>query len=179
MRLSNADETESHLSLGGNHPLFKAYDGLLTLKKCCNGERCMFTFGVTGSNRQAKFALAEVKRAINTAGGTYIASSFMGGICEHSRFRSFRSPYFRNGLWEHGYSVDTFETCIKWDKVTACMNEMEQAIRDASDEHGIGRDHAPWLHVEKGAEGMALIETMVKHFDPNKQLNPGCLIPEA
>lgn len=235
MRLSNADETESHLSLGGNHPLFKAYDSLLKLKKCRNGERCMFTFGVTGSNRQAKFALAEAKRAINAAGGTYIASSFMGGIWEHSRFRS---PYFRNGLWEHGYSVDTFETCINWDKVTACMNEMEQAIRDASAEHpvqvfthlshmygqgcsiyttyifknsdnypeilerwkkykqaagdsiarmggtashqhGIGRDHAPWLHVEKGAEGIALIDTMIKHFDPNKQLNPGCLIPEA
>lgn len=44
-------------------------------------------------------------------------------------------------------------------------------------QHGIGRDHAPWLHVEKGEEGMALIEKMVKHFDPNQQLNPGYLIP--
>jgi alkyldihydroxyacetonephosphate synthase len=232
MRLSNAAETESHLSLGGNHPLFKAYDRLLQLKKCKNGERCMFTFGVTGSKRQAKFALAEAKRAIDAAGGTYIASSFMGGIWEHSRFRS---PYFRNGLWEHGYSVDTFETCINWDKVTACLNEMEQAIKTASGkhpvqvfthlshmygqgcsiyttyifknsdnypellerwkvykqaagdalarmggtashQHGIGRDHAPWLAAEKGVEGIALIKTMVEHFDPKQQLNPGCLL---
>ncbi|WP_410210067.1 FAD-binding oxidoreductase [Aquirhabdus sp.] len=232
MRLSNADETESHLSLGGNHPLFKAYDRFLSFKKCRNGDRCMFTFGVTGSKRQARFALAEAKRAIDNAGGTYIASSFMGGIWEHSRFRS---PYFRNGLWEHGYSVDTFETCINWDKVNACMNAMEQAIKDASDgqpvqvfshlshmygqgcsiyttyifknsddypellarwqkykqaagdaiahaggtashQHGIGRDHAPWLKVEKGAEGMALLHSIVTHFDPKQQLNPGCLL---
>jgi alkyldihydroxyacetonephosphate synthase len=235
MRLSNANESESHLSLSGGNPLFKAYDRYLSFKKCINGDRCMFTFGVTGSERQAKFALAEAKRAIKAAGGTYIASNFIGDVWEHSRFRS---PYFRNGLWEHGYSVDTFETCINWDKVTACMNAMEEAIHIASDgqpvhvfshlshmygqgcsiyttyifknsdnypellarwkkykqaagdslakmggtashQHGIGRDHAPWLHVEKGVEGMALIETMVKHFDPNQQLNPGCLILDA
>lgn len=232
MRLSNPRETQSHLALGGEHPLFNLYDRFLAARGCKDGQRVMFTFGVTGSKRQTNFALTETKRAIKNAGGTYLASKFMGKIWEHSRFRS---PYFRNGLWEHGYSVDTFETCINWNKVTDCMNAMEQAIKSAAEghkvlvfthlshfygqgasiyttyvfknsdsydetytrwrnyktaasdaiakmggtvshQHGVGRDHAPWLKHEKGKEGIAVIETLTKHFDPDKRLNPGCLL---
>ncbi len=234
MRLSNPQETRSHLAMGGDHPLFSAYDACISAAGCRAGERCMFTFGVTGSKRQARFILAETRRAIRCAGGIAMASGFMGGIWEHSRFRS---PYLRNALWEHGYSVDTFETCINWDRVTACMQAMEQAIRTASGEHpvlvfthlshmyaqgcsiyttyifknsadyatllarwqaykqaagdalaasgatashqhGIGRDHAPWLKFEKGELGMRLIASMLRPFDPQAQLNPGCLLQE-
>lgn len=234
MRLSNATETSSHLALGGDHPLFELYNSYISARGCQDGGRCMFTFGVTGRKRQAGLALSEAKQAIRQAGGTYMASGFMGGVWEHSRFRS---PYLRNGLWGHGYSVDTFETCINWDKVTECMQAMEQAIRGASGEHpvhvfthlshmyaqgcsiyttyifknsanyeqllerwqkykraagdalarmgatashqhGIGRDHAPWLKYEKGEQGMAVIDSLLRHFDPTQQLNPGCLLED-
>ena len=45
-----------------------------------------------------------------------------------------------------------------------------------SHQHGVGKDHAPYLSVEKGELGMKVIEKMAHHFDPEKQLNPGTLL---
>lgn len=232
MRLSNAAETAAHLALGGEHPLFDLYDRFIGLLGCKDGTRCMFTYGVTGTRRQTAFAQREVRRALRQAGGTALAHGFMGRIWAHSRFRS---PYFRNGLWDHGYSVDTFETSINWSRVTATMNAIEQALASASEgepvlvfshlshmygqgcsiyatcifrnadsydalmrrwraskeavcaaivkmggtishQHGVGRDHAPWLRFEKGDQGMALLQTLARHFNPDQRLNPGCLL---
>jgi alkyldihydroxyacetonephosphate synthase len=234
MRLSNPRETSSHLALAGDHPLFGLYDGGIGLMGCKAGKRCMFTYGVTGGDRQARLALKEVRSALREAGGSALASGFMGRIWQHSRFRS---PYFRNGLWEHGYSVDTFETSINWSKATAAMNAMEQAVKRASQgepvlvfshlshmygqgcsiyttyifknadsydsllgrwraykaaaseavvemggtishQHGVGRDHAPWLKYEKGEQGMAALRALTRYFDPEARLNPGCLLEE-
>jgi alkyldihydroxyacetonephosphate synthase len=85
------------------------------------------------------------------------------------------------------YTTYIFKNSDSYEELLARWKKYKQAAGDtlarmggtASHQHGIGRDHAPWLHVEKGAEGMALIETMIKHFDPNQQLNPGCLIPNT
>jgi alkyldihydroxyacetonephosphate synthase len=48
-----------------------------------------------------------------------------------------------------------------------------------SHQHGVGRDHAPWLHHEKGGQGMAALASLVTHFDPQQRLNPGCLIDNS
>ncbi len=45
-----------------------------------------------------------------------------------------------------------------------------------SHQHGVGRDHAPWLAAEKGEVGMAAISQLCRHFDPQRHLNPGKLI---
>ncbi len=45
-----------------------------------------------------------------------------------------------------------------------------------SHQHGVGKDHAPWLHVEKGELGMLAIRGLVTTFDPQGLLNPGTLI---
>jgi alkyldihydroxyacetonephosphate synthase len=47
-----------------------------------------------------------------------------------------------------------------------------------SHQHGVGKDHAPYLAVEKGEQGMAVIKTLCQHFDGKKQLNPGTLIDD-
>ncbi|MEW6982944.1 FAD-binding oxidoreductase [Colwelliaceae bacterium 6471] len=47
-----------------------------------------------------------------------------------------------------------------------------------SHQHGVGKDHAPYLSVEKGALGMSLIKNICQHFDPNKQMNPGTLLDD-
>ena len=159
----------------------------------------------------------------------------LGRKWEDSRFRS---PYLRHGLWEHGYAVDTLETCVNWGKVPEMVARVEDAIRAnagegevahvftqlshlypqgssiyttyvfrcsdsyegtrarwramktaASDviadiggtishQHGVGRDRAPWLPREKGAEGIAAIGALLTHFDPDGKLNPGCLLED-
>ncbi|MES2818502.1 MAG: FAD-binding oxidoreductase [Pseudomonadota bacterium] len=45
-----------------------------------------------------------------------------------------------------------------------------------SHQHGVGRDHAPYLPVEKGALGMAALQALALHFDPERRLNPGVLL---
>ena len=52
----------------------------------------------------------------------------MGKAWEKNRFRS---AYLRNTLWDLGYAVDTLETAITWDKVTATMHAVEKAITNA------------------------------------------------
>ena len=46
-----------------------------------------------------------------------------------------------------------------------------------SHQHGVGRDHAPWLAAEKGRLGLSAIEDLVRHFDPGGVMNPGVLVP--
>ena len=45
-----------------------------------------------------------------------------------------------------------------------------------SHQHGVGRDHAAWLGVEKGELGMATLRALSAHFDPEQRLAPGVLI---
>jgi len=234
LRLSNAEETRTHLMLAGHEKLVAVLHRYLSLRGCRN-EKCMITFGVTGEKALVRHTLATVKKRIRAAGGT-VVGELLGKKWEESRFRS---PYLRHGLWEHGYVVDTFETAVDWNRVTPAMEAMEQAVRDnvgegekvhvfthlshlypqgssiyttyvfrcsdsyhntlqrwramkeaASDaivahggtishQHGVGRDHAPWLRHEKGEQGIAALTSLVKHFDPQQRLNPGCLLDDT
>jgi alkyldihydroxyacetonephosphate synthase len=47
-----------------------------------------------------------------------------------------------------------------------------------SHQHGVGRDHAAQLHVEKGPLGMATLAELCRHFDPKKIMNPGKLLQD-
>lgn len=233
LRLSNAEETRTHLILAGHDRLVSMLHKYLALRGNPDG-KCMVTFGTTGSRAQAAFALRQAKRQIRAAGGVYVGKA-LGRKWEDARFRS---PYLRHGLWEHGYAVDTLETCVNWQRVPDMVARIEDAIRGqagdgetahvfthlshlypqgssiyttyvfrcsdtydgtlarwramktaASDviaevggtishQHGVGRDHAPWLSREKGEEGMAAIDALLKHFDPERKLNPGCLLED-
>lgn len=48
-----------------------------------------------------------------------------------------------------------------------------------SHQHGVGKDHAPYLSVEKGELGMLALRSLCRTFDPNQQLNPGTLLMDA
>jgi alkyldihydroxyacetonephosphate synthase len=48
-----------------------------------------------------------------------------------------------------------------------------------SHQHGVGRDHAPYLHVEKGPLGMKALGALADHFDPGGILNPGTLLDKS
>jgi alkyldihydroxyacetonephosphate synthase len=45
-----------------------------------------------------------------------------------------------------------------------------------SHQHGVGTDHAAYLHEEKGAAGIAAIAAVCRHFDPSGMMNPGKLV---
>ncbi len=48
-----------------------------------------------------------------------------------------------------------------------------------SHQHGVGRDHAPYLSAEKGRLGMKALESLRRTFDPKGILNPGILLEDG
>lgn len=48
-----------------------------------------------------------------------------------------------------------------------------------SHQHGVGRDHAPFMAAEKGPLGMATLAELCRHFDPNHIMNPGKLLQDG
>ena len=109
----------------------------------------------------------------------------------------------RDGLAEQGQQVHVFShlshvygqgSSIYTTYVFACGKDYEQTLANwrrlktrasqtiadnqgtISHQHGVGRDHAPWLAQEKGELGMAAIQAVVERLDPQQQLAPGVLL---
>lgn len=232
MRLSNPEETASHLKLGGNARAIAYLEKYLSWRGTGDG-KVMFTFGTTGNKSSCKFALKQVKKTCKQFKGIFIGK-LIGKAWEHSRFRS---PYLRDGFLELGYAIDTMETAVDWSKTTETMNAIESAIRKGAEsfgeniqvfthlshfytqgssvyttymyrsggsyeealerwqilkaagaeaivgmggtishQHGVGEDHKPYLPAEKGEMGIRTIQSLCKHFDPDKRMNPGKLV---
>ena len=86
--------------------------------------------GFIGSRRMTSAARADAFAIVRQNKGIAVGKA-MGKAWKKNRFRS---AYLRNTLWELGYAVDTLETAITWDKVTATMHAVEKSIKDARDE---------------------------------------------
>ncbi len=229
LRLSNAEETRTQLALAGHEKQVALLHRYLAFRGM-DDDKCMITFGITGEASRAKSQLKLAKKRLRQGGAIYLGT-LLGKKWQASRFRS---PYLRHSLWEHGFVVDTLETCVDWNKVEDTMRGIEAAIKAAgpdkvhvfthlshlyaegssiyttyvfanqssyaathaawrnmktaasdviaaqggtiSHQHGVGRDHAPWLHYEKGELGLQLMQQLTTSLDPNQQLNPGCLL---
>jgi len=236
MRVSNAKESKAHAHLGTSLQQFKLLDGYLRFRGL-DDNRCMLTFGVTGTKYQNKVALKQLKKILKKHRGVGgVLANIMGSIWAHGRFKF---PYLRETTWAQGIAVDTLETSTDWDNVDNLMNSVEASLESAlqdegeeamvfthlshiygqgssiyttyffrcadtyegtlerwkklkyktseviaqgratiSHQHGVGRDHAPYMPAEKGELGMRVIETLIKDFDPDKRLNPGVLIQD-
>lgn len=232
MRLSNPEETSSHLKLGGNAKAIGYLEKYLSWRGIGDG-KVMYTFGTTGSRTACKFALKQTKKMCKQYGGVFIGK-LIGKAWQHSRFRS---PYLRDGFMDLGYAIDTMETAVDWNKTTETMSTMEAAIRAGAEsfgenvqvfthlshfypqgssvyttymyragdsyqeahrrwsilktagaeaivsmggtishQHGVGEDHKPYLQAEKGELGIATIQALCEHFDPDGRMNPGKLV---
>lgn len=72
---------------------------------------------------------------------------------------------------------DYAETQARWEKLKRAASE--QIVRmggTISHQHGVGRDHAPYLPAEKGELGMSTLQALCRHFDPDQRMNPGKLL---
>lgn len=131
MRVSNARETWTQLQLAG-HPtaigLLEKYLGL----RGARSEKCMFTFGLTGSKLYCKAAMELARPIIKEYGGIH-TGTLLGKKWQENRFRS---PYLRHGLWENGYAVDTLETAVDWSNVTTALGAIEYALQNGLNSSG-------------------------------------------
>jgi alkyldihydroxyacetonephosphate synthase len=60
---------------------------------------------------------------------------------------------------------------------TAASEAIVRGGGTISHQHGIGRDHRPWLADEKGELGMAILEDVARRLDADRMMNPGVLLP--
>ncbi len=81
------------------------------------------------------------------------------------------------------YSTFVFPSAGDADADLARWQSLKQALSSTivehggtiSHQHGVGRDHAPYLPKEKGELGMALIRSAADALDPEGRMNPGKL----
>lgn len=71
------------------------------------------------------------------------------------------------------------QTLARWSKLKHAASLAVVNNRGTiSHQHGVGRDHAPYLPVEKGEQGMAALKALARHFDPDQRLAPGVLLED-
>ncbi|EON92271.1 FAD linked oxidase domain-containing protein [Marinobacter lipolyticus SM19] len=74
---------------------------------------------------------------------------------------------------------DYVTTHARWQKLKQSTSQLIVENRGTiSHQHGVGKDHAPYLPVEKGELGMEAIRSLCDLFDPDARLNPGTLLQE-
>jgi len=85
------------------------------------------------------------------------------------------------------YSTFVFRIGPDFDTSFARWQALKRAVSAAivaqggtiSHQHGVGKDHAPWLATEKGEAGMAALAAARRHFDPQGVMAPGNLLGDA
>jgi alkyldihydroxyacetonephosphate synthase len=83
------------------------------------------------------------------------------------------------------YSTFVYRLAGDYEEDLARWRSLKQAVSLAivdnggtiSHQHGVGSDHAPYLAAEKGAAGIAAMQAIFRHFDPQGIMNPGKLLP--
>jgi len=222
LRLSNAVETQTMLSLAGHASQIALLERYLRWRGAGDG-KTMIMLGLTGTRAQVATAWRQSREVLHRHGGVSTGTR----LGEHWRKSRFAGVYIRNALWDAGYAVDTMETAIPWSQTTATVQALEEAGRRAlaqfgerchaythlshvygsgssaystflfrlgpdqassyarwsalkravseaivasggtiSHQHGVGRDHAPYLSAEKGPLGMQAIAAGFRQFDP-------------
>lgn len=131
LRLGNPPETATHLTLAGHPRMVGVLERYLSARGL-GADKCMLTYGLTGSRAQCRAAHRQIKRTIKAAGGVDTGTP-LGRKWEQTRFRS---PYLRNGLWQAGYAVDTLETSADWRNVDSLVDSIEAALRDGLSDDG-------------------------------------------
>lgn len=72
------------------------------------------------------------------------------------------------------------EALARWQRLKrAASRTIAEHRGTISHQHGVGRDHAPYLALEKGELGIAALQALSAHFDPDQRLAPGVLLQDA
>ena len=74
---------------------------------------------------------------------------------------------------------DHASTLARWQKIKhAASLSVANGTATISHQHGVGRDHAPYLAAEKGPLGLQVTQDMLKSLDPDQRMNPGALLAD-
>lgn len=72
---------------------------------------------------------------------------------------------------------DAEDTLARWRRLKSAASEALVANGGTiSHQHGVGTDHAPYLHHEKGSLGMDMLQQVFHNIDPEGRMNPDKLL---
>ncbi len=72
------------------------------------------------------------------------------------------------------------ENLNRWKAIKqAASNAIVDAGGTISHQHGVGKDHAPYIKAEKGAVGLEMIKHIFEEIDPEHRMSPGNIIQKA
>lgn len=92
-----------------------------------------------------------------------------------SHFYSQGCSIYTTYAFRAGDSCDT--THARWQKMKHSTSELIVNNRGTiSHQHGVGKDHAPYLPTEKGELAMSMLKTLCSSVDEKGILNPGTLL---
>jgi len=131
LRVSNAEETASHLQLAGESRAQAVLEKYLDLRRLSDG-RCMMMLGTTGSVAEVRRMRGDALSLCRSHNGVAVGK----GIGKIWASRRYHGVYLRNTLWEAGFALDTAETCVDWPQVTPLMHAVSAAAKSALAEHG-------------------------------------------
>jgi alkyldihydroxyacetonephosphate synthase len=131
LRLSNAVETLTTLTMAGHKKLIGLLESYLSLRGC-KEQKCLLMIGASGQADTVAHALKSAKRIARRHHGVAIGLA-MGKKWKENRFRN---VYLRNALWAKGYAIDTVETACDWGRVTPMVGALEGAATHALAQDG-------------------------------------------
>jgi alkyldihydroxyacetonephosphate synthase len=77
-------------------------------------------------------------------------------------------------------TTDPQALTARWSALKAAASQCIVRHRGTiSHQHGVGTDHAPYLHAEKSELGIELLRSTFASVDPRQLLNPGKLLPDS
>ncbi len=131
LRLSTSVETETTLTLAGHENLIATLERFLSIRGL-GADKCMLLLGFSGKSSSVRTNRSETLNITRKNGGIHTGKT-IGRQWHKNRFRT---PYFRNTLWEMGYGLDTLETAVDWGKTPHMVDQIERAIHSALADFG-------------------------------------------
>ena len=119
--------------------------------------------------------MAQMQQAVQTSladeGEEVMAFTHISHV--YKQGASLYTTYFFRAAKDHA------TTLSRWQKIKhAASSNLANGTATISHQHGVGRDHAPYLAAEKGKLGIQVTSDMLKSLDPEQRMNPGVLIKE-
>ena len=110
-----------------------------------------------------------VKTSLTEEGEEVMAFTHISHV--YKQGASLYTTYFFRAAKDHATTLQ------RWQKIKhAASVSLAHGKATISHQHGVGRDHAPYLAVEKGKLGMQVTHDMLKSLDPEQRMNPGVLL---
>ena len=117
--------------------------------------------------------MQQMQQAVQTAladeGEAVMAFTHISHV--YKQGASLYTTYFFRAAKDHA------STLQRWQKIKqAASISLANGAATISHQHGVGRDHAPYLTAEKGELGIQVTRDMLKSLDPEQRMNPGVLL---